>query len=68
MEKAAVLTKAAGTTRKDIQTIDCSWGEIRFETRPMGDLLMQKCAAPDEDRRPIGADKNIRNKRVFLNS
>ena len=31
-EKAKVLAKAAGVTLKDIQTIDYSWGEVRFET------------------------------------
>ena len=47
-EKAAVLTQAAGTTLKDIQTIDYSWGEIDFEVRPMNRaLMMEDCyAAP----------------------
>ena len=31
-EKAKVLAKAAGVTLKDIQTIDYSWGEVKFET------------------------------------
>ena len=45
-EKASVLTKAAGVTLKDIQTIDYSWGEIEFETRPMNrDLMLEKCAS-----------------------
>ena len=39
-EKASVLTKAAGTTLKDIQTIDYSWEEIDFEFRPMNRDLM----------------------------
>ena len=34
-EKACVLTKAAGVSLKDIQSIDYSWGEIDFEVRPM---------------------------------
>ena len=43
-EKAAVLTQAAGTTLKDIQTIDYSWGEIDFEVRPMSrGLMMEEC-------------------------
>lgn len=45
-EKAAVLTKAAGTTLKDIQTIDYSWGEIDFEVSPMSrGLMMEDCLA-----------------------
>ncbi len=35
-EKAAVLSQAAGVGLGDIQSIDYSWGEISFETRPMG--------------------------------
>lgn len=31
-EKAKVLAKAAGVKLKEIQTIDYSWGEVRFET------------------------------------
>ena len=34
-EKAAVLTRAAGTACKEIQSIDYSWGEIRFESEPV---------------------------------
>lgn len=34
-EKAAVLTRAAGVSLKEIQSIDYSWGEINFEVRPM---------------------------------
>lgn len=33
--KAKVLASAAGVELGDIETIDYSWGEIRFETRPM---------------------------------
>lgn len=44
-EKAAVLTKAAGVTLKDIQNIDYSWGEIDFEYRPMREEL-KKCVSP----------------------
>ena len=33
--KAEVLTRAAGVTLKEIQSIDYSWGKIEFETRPM---------------------------------
>lgn len=43
-EKAAVLTQAAGSTLKDIQTIDYSWGEIDFEVQPINrNLMMAEC-------------------------
>ena len=42
-EKSAALTRAAGVTRKDIQSIDYAWGEIDFEYRPMnGTVLAEK--------------------------
>ena len=34
-EKATLLTQSAGVVLKDIQTIDYSWGEVRFESRLM---------------------------------
>ena len=43
-EKASVLTKAAGVSLKDIQSIDYSWSEIDFEIRPMN--RMDYLAAP----------------------
>ena len=47
-EKASVLTKAAGVTLKEVQSIDYSWGQIDFEVRPMNRMLMAEdcCAAP----------------------
>ena len=45
-EKAAVLTQAGGVKLKDIQSIDYSWGEINFEYKPMGDLMMDCCEQP----------------------
>ena len=43
--KAEILTLAAGTKLKDIQSIDYSWGEIDFEVRPMGRAFMaEDCA------------------------
>lgn len=39
-EKAAVLTKAAGVTLKEIRSIDYSWGRIDLEVRPMNRMLM----------------------------
>ena len=34
-EKAVLLTQAGGVNLKDIQAIDYSWGEVRFESRLM---------------------------------
>ena len=46
-EKSSVLTRAAGVTLKELQTIDYSWCEIDFEYRPMnGDVMMECCDAP----------------------
>ena len=47
-EKSSVLTKAAGVTLKDIQSIDYSWGQINFEVQPMNRMLMAEecCEAP----------------------
>ena len=39
-EKAAVLTRAADLSLREIQSIDYSWGEIDFEYRPMNRALM----------------------------
>lgn len=41
-EKAAVLSKAAGVTIKDIQSIDYSWGKIDFEVNPMSKALLSE--------------------------
>lgn len=45
MDKAAVLSAAAGVKLKEIRSIDYSWGEIDFEVRPMSRAV---CAAPRE--------------------
>lgn len=37
-EKASVLTRAAGVTLKDIQSIDYSWGQINFDIQPLNDM------------------------------
>lgn len=42
-EKAKVLAKAAGVKLKEIQTIDYSWGEVRFET----DIIAKPMALVD---------------------
>lgn len=44
--KAEVLTKAAGVSLGNIMSIDYSWGEIEFETRPINDLKLRSFAAP----------------------
>lgn len=41
--KAEVLTRAAGVTLKEIQSIDYSWGRIEFETKPL-ELEMNESA------------------------
>ena len=48
MEKAAVLSEAAGVTLKGIQNIDYSWGQIDLEVRPMGQMPLSDacCEAP----------------------
>lgn len=42
-EKAAALTRAAGVTLKDVQSIDYSWGEIDLEYSPMRDAVLTEC-------------------------
>lgn len=43
--KAAVLTSAAGVELGDLLSVDYSWGEISFETRPMRNALMLDACA-----------------------
>lgn len=38
-EKAAALTRAAGVSLREIQSIDYSWGELNLEVQPMNRLL-----------------------------
>ena len=38
-EKAAILATAAGVTLKEIQSVDYSWGEITFESRPIEPMM-----------------------------
>ena len=55
--KAGVLSKAAGVSLKDIITIDYSWGEIDFVTRPVNELMLRECcAAPTECDERIDLD------------
>lgn len=49
-EKAAVLTKAAGLTLKDIQSIDYSWGEIDMEVRATNGMALRKMSADCADK------------------
>ena len=44
--KAEVLTKAAGVTLGEIQTIDYSWGEVDFSIAPMEKKMMLAESAP----------------------
>lgn len=50
--KAHVLTGAAGVELGGILTIDYSWGEVDFITRPTGDVMLRECCEYDdcEDR------------------
>ncbi len=51
-QKAAVLTQAAGLSLRDIQSMDYSWIEVDFETRPMGrSLLLEECEEESEINR-----------------
>ncbi len=43
-EKAAVLTRAAGVTLKDIQSIDYSWGQLNLEVQPMNRMMKAEMA------------------------
>ena len=46
--KADVLTKSAGVSLKDIQSIDYSWGEINFEVSPVNRSFMAPTASLNE--------------------
>ena len=48
-EKATVLTQSAGVILKNIQTIDYSWGEVRFESRLMECASGGACYSPTPD-------------------
>ncbi len=45
--KAKVLSSAAGVALKEIQSIDYSWGEVSFETRPMNKMIMADAAVEE---------------------
>ena len=42
-KKAEILSKAAGVSLFELQTIDYSWGEIEFATAPIGQLAESCC-------------------------
>lgn len=50
--KAEVLSKASEVSLGEIVTIDYSWAEIDFVSRPMNKLMLEECSirscAPDE--------------------
>ncbi|MDE6221892.1 MAG: SIMPL domain-containing protein, partial [Lachnospiraceae bacterium] len=41
--KADVLSKAAGVSMGEIITIDYSWAEIDFVSRPMDNMMLEEC-------------------------
>lgn len=45
--KASVLTEEAGVNLGKIITIDYSWGEIDFVSRPLQEMLL-RCCEPEE--------------------
>ncbi|NLG05575.1 MAG: SIMPL domain-containing protein [Clostridia bacterium] len=50
-EKAEVLAKAANVSLGDIITIDYSWGEIEFISRPMEHMMLEECCMREA---PVG--------------
>lgn len=45
MAKASVLAEASGVKIGDIQSIDYSWGEIDFVSRPLNEMSLKCCEA-----------------------
>ena len=43
IQKAQVLTTAANVKLGEIQTIDYSWGEIDFVTKPLNEMKLMEC-------------------------
>ena len=54
--KAAVLTAAAGVQLKEVLTIDYSWGEMDFVTRPMNEKI---CVSMADGMDDAGIDMDI---------
>lgn len=47
MAKAGVLSSAAGLKLGDIQSVDYSWGQVRFEVEPMDKCVLAERLCPD---------------------
>ena len=47
-EKAVILTQAAGVSLNAIQSIDYSWGQITFESRPVNGVFEAASYCPEE--------------------
>lgn len=61
-EKARVLSKAAGTELLALQSIDYSWSELSFETRPMNRMMMANAVSP----KAAGFDLNLQPDDISL--
>jgi hypothetical protein len=57
-EKAQVLTSAAGVTLGEIISIDYSWGEVNFVSKPVNDMMLKCCETVDACE-PTGYDIDI---------
>lgn len=55
-KKAEVLTLAAEVSLGEIISIDYSWGEIEFVSRPMENMMLEECCMKEA---PIGGAYNI---------
>jgi hypothetical protein len=53
-EKAEVIAAAAGVTLGELVSIDYSWGEIDFVTRPVNEMMLKCCDASLESEEPNG--------------
>lgn len=56
--KAKVLTEAAGVNLENILTIDYSWGEIDFVTKPVNEMML-RCCEEDSCEEPDGYNMDI---------
>lgn len=56
--KAKVLTEAAGVNLENILTIDYSWGEIDFVTKPVNEMML-RCCEEDSCEEPSGYSMDI---------
>ena len=57
-KKAVILAEAAGVELKEIQSIDYSWGETDFETRPMSREILAKNGM-DNRAAPLSASYDV---------